>query len=182
MTNMETITLPHLSDHPLFVGLFEDVQNAPFLRKQLLEGNTDFEYAFLDQILSRDHVLAACFKAINDAANNRLKSRNVHSEIVFSMSPNNNIAESFRRFGITDDTKHVLAIKVGLGQESTEQSVRAHLEEHVQGKSVEFTNSNIARLHDLPRLRKIYKFDMPKDGQLTVATSFVLGTMALKGS
>lgn len=48
MANIETITLPHLQHYPLYVALFKDVQNAPFLRKQLLEGNTDFEYAFLD--------------------------------------------------------------------------------------------------------------------------------------
>lgn len=48
MADIETITLPHLQDYPLYVALFKDVQNAPFLRRQLLEGNTDFEYAFLD--------------------------------------------------------------------------------------------------------------------------------------
>ena len=90
---MEVITLPHLPDHPLHIALFEDVQNASFLRQQLLAGNTDFEYAFLHApvILSRNHVLTACFRAINDLINNRLKSRNVHSEIVFAMSPNNHV-------------------------------------------------------------------------------------------
>ena len=43
------------------------------------------------KILCRDHVLAACFRAINDQIHHRLKSRNVHSEIVFSLSPNNNV-------------------------------------------------------------------------------------------
>jgi EKC/KEOPS complex subunit CGI121/TPRKB len=38
-------------------------------------------------------VLAACFRAISDALNGRLKSRNVHSEIVFSLSPNNNVSQ-----------------------------------------------------------------------------------------
>lgn len=91
---MESITLPHLPEHPLRVCLFKDVQNAAFLRQQLLDGNTDFEYAFLDAsvLLSRKHVLAACFRAINDMLNERLKSRNVHSEIVFSLSPNNNVS------------------------------------------------------------------------------------------
>lgn len=90
---METISLPHLPDHPLHVALFADVQNAPFLRKQLLDGNTDFQYAFLDAsvLLSRTHVLSACWRAINDQLADRMKSHNVHSEIVFAMSPNNNV-------------------------------------------------------------------------------------------
>lgn len=91
---METLTLPHLPDSTLQICLFNNVQNADFLRQQLLQGNTDFEYAFLDAsvLLSRSHVLAACFRAITDSLNNRLKSRNVHSEIVFSLSPNNNVS------------------------------------------------------------------------------------------
>lgn len=92
---METISLPHLPHSPIQVGLFKNVQNAAFLRQQLLEGNTDFEYAFLDAsvLVSRSHVLAACFRAISDSLNGRLKSRNVHSEIVFSLSPNNNVSQ-----------------------------------------------------------------------------------------
>ena len=90
---MESITLPHLLQHPLRVCLFKNVKNAPFLRRQLLEGNAEFEYAFLDArvLLTRKHVLGACFRAISDMQNGRMKSRNVHSEIVFSLSPNNNV-------------------------------------------------------------------------------------------
>ena len=93
---METITLPHLSESPLLIGLFTNVTNAAFLRQQLLQGNSDFEYAFLDAeaILSRNHVLAACFRAVVDSQSDRMKSRNVHSEIVFSLSPNNNVSPS----------------------------------------------------------------------------------------
>ena len=90
---METILLPHLAAYPLHIGLFSSVKNAPFLKQQLLEGNTEFEYAFLDAsvLLSRSHVCAACFRAINDLIQGRLKSKNIHSEIVFSLSPNNNV-------------------------------------------------------------------------------------------
>lgn len=92
---MESIRIPHLPEHPLQVGLFKDLKNASFLRQQLLEGNAEFEYAFLDAstLISRNHVLAACFRAINDQLNGRMKSRNVHSEIVFSLSPNNNVSD-----------------------------------------------------------------------------------------
>lgn len=91
---METASLPHLPQHPLHICLFTDVQNASFLREQLRAGNTDYEYAFLDAsvLLSRSHVLSACFRAINDLIAKRLKTKNVHSEIVFAMNPNNNVS------------------------------------------------------------------------------------------
>lgn len=91
--SMETAVLPHLQDHSLHFALFKNVTNASFLRQQLLDGNTDFEYAFLDAsvLLSRRHIFAACFRAINDSLAGRMKSRNVHSEIVFSLSPTNNV-------------------------------------------------------------------------------------------
>lgn len=212
---METAHLPHLPLHPLRICLFTDVHNAPFLRQQLLHGNTDFEYAFLDAavLLSRAHVLAACFRAINDMQGDRLKSRNVHSEIVFAMHPNNNvghflsassvlpashhaalhisyhqliisqIAESFRRFGIQDDTKTILAIKVG----GDEAAVRQHLLSHVEGTAVPLTDEALAHLHDAARIRKIYRLDAPKKGEAAAqlgkeAEAFIVGSMALKGS
>lgn len=47
------------------------------------------------QVVSRTHILAACFRALNDYMSGRLKSRNVHSEIVFALSPNNNVCIGF---------------------------------------------------------------------------------------
>lgn len=37
------------------------------------------------------HAITAIFRAVNDYMNGRLKSRNVHSEIVFSFNPANNV-------------------------------------------------------------------------------------------
>ena len=108
---------PNLVAH---VALFEEVKNAAYLHQQLLQGNPEFEYALIDaacvrgrvmsaiyrlyaeedKILSPTHVLAAVFRASNDYLNGRMKSKNVHSEIVFALSPNNNVSiqrESFPR-------------------------------------------------------------------------------------
>lgn len=113
---LETIDLPHLpSTLPVHVALYRDVQNAAFLRQQLLAGNSDFEYALIDasmvcfmktfkvssstdmemQVLSRLHAITAIFRGVNDYMNGRLRSRNLHSEIVFSFSPTNNVGRSF---------------------------------------------------------------------------------------
>jgi len=181
---METITAPHLPQYPLLVALFTQVENASFLRQQLLQGNTDFEYAFLDAstVLSRNHLLAACFRAINDSLNGRLKTRNVHSEIVFSLSTNNNIAESFRRFGITNDSKTIIAVKVG----HDSSLAKPHLAENVKGDVLAFSDETLAQVHDLGRIRKLYRLDAPKKATDVLVVRevepFIIGSMALKGS
>lgn len=49
MSALETINLSHLpASLPIHVALYRDVQNAPFLRQQLISGNSDFEYALID--------------------------------------------------------------------------------------------------------------------------------------
>lgn len=49
MSQLQTFHLSHLPPSTaVHVALYKDLQNAAFLRKQLLSGNTDFEYAFID--------------------------------------------------------------------------------------------------------------------------------------
>ena len=46
---LETINLSHHpASLPIRMALFRDVQNAAFLRQQLITGKADFEYAFID--------------------------------------------------------------------------------------------------------------------------------------
>lgn len=115
MALLESIHLEHLpEEYTVHIALYESVKNAAFLQQQLLAGNSDFEYAFIDasvvsflfchvttiptslispfQIVSRMHALSAAYRATNDLVENRLRSRNVHSEIVFCLSPNNNVS------------------------------------------------------------------------------------------
>lgn len=157
---LKEIHLSHLPQQlAIFVALYKDVENASILRDQLLAGNAEFEYAFLDasMILSTSHVLASAFRAINDFMHNRLKSRNVHSETVFCLSPNNNIAESFRRFGVTETTKNLIALKIAVTPDITFDSVEAHLDSAVKGTSVEFNDENIKAVQDLAKIKKVYK-------------------------
>lgn len=117
------------------------------------------------------------------------------------LTRNSQIAESFRRFGVTDDSSNLLAIKVFSGSEASASfstaasNVSKHLLDSVDGKLVDFTNDNIAAVSDLLRIKKIYK--LPADSKSTSARpngftpyqeqiqqieAMVLGTMAVKGS
>ncbi|OCK83396.1 CGI-121-domain-containing protein [Lepidopterella palustris CBS 459.81] len=171
MASVQTFYLPHFPSNPIYIALFKDVSNASFLRQQLLDANTEFDYAFLDatMILSSTHLLAALFRTLNDSLHNRLKSRTIHSEIVFSLSPNNNIAEAFRRFGISATTNSLIAVKISMSPPSPSnplsiESVQSHLTRVVQGTQMVFSDETLLGLTDLERLRKVYKLDSGKVG------------------
>jgi len=197
------IRLPFITDHVIYAGLFSQVTDAAFLRQQLLDGNSDFEYAFIDAstVLSTKQVFGAVFRAVNDQRQHRLKSRNVHSEIVFALSPNNNIATSFRKFGVGDETTALIAVKVipvsGTEEEQSQraQAVRDHLEEVVKGQSVPFTDENLQESVDMDKVRNLYKLPAPASPksakqpngvslkeQCAKLESLILGMMAIKGS
>lgn len=59
---VETIHLSHMPPElAVFVALYTDVENASFLKDQLLAGNADFEYAFIDASMVRTLPAVACF-------------------------------------------------------------------------------------------------------------------------
>ncbi|KAK0104417.1 hypothetical protein ONS95_004710 [Cadophora gregata] len=167
-SHFQTVHLEHLPpNYDLHIALYRNVTNAAFLHSQLLAGNTDFEYALIDAsvILSKVHILAAAYRAVNDLLENRLRSRNVHSEIVFSLSPNNNIAESFRRFGITPSTTTLLIIKLSTPTTSFPlSSIATHLSSSIKGENIPFTDENLAETVDEKRVRKIYKLNASHPG------------------
>ena len=46
---VQKITLAHMPPElAVYVAMNTDVENAPFLKEQLLAGNAEFEYAFID--------------------------------------------------------------------------------------------------------------------------------------
>ncbi|QSS61845.1 CGI121 family protein [Histoplasma capsulatum] len=206
MPSIQTIQLSHLpSNRPVHIALYRDLQNASFLREQLLAGNTEFEYASIDAatILSTTHLLAAVFRALNDHQNNRLKSKNVHSEIVYSLGANNNIAESFRKFGLTDATKDLIVVKVSMPPGVTNESVAQHLGEVVKGIPLTFDDDNLRLVSDIGRIKKAYKLGSgitkpapraepgkagqnyshkPVEMEMRDLERTILGLMALRGS
>ncbi|WEW58932.1 hypothetical protein PRK78_004400 [Emydomyces testavorans] len=160
MSFVETHHLSYLPETlPVHIALYRDLENASFLREQLLAGNTEFEFAFVDatMVFSRNHIFAAIFRAVRDYVNNRLKSKNVHSEIVFALSGNNNIADSFRRFGISDSTKHLLVVKVSTSPDITHSSVSKYLEQNIKATPCPFTDESLTSVADRARIKKVYK-------------------------
>lgn len=49
MSLLKTLHIAHLpEDLQVYLSLYDEVKNAGFLQQQLLQGNSAFEYAFID--------------------------------------------------------------------------------------------------------------------------------------
>ncbi|KAM0427981.1 hypothetical protein ACHAQK_011861 [Fusarium lateritium] len=195
--SLETVNLEHLPDsHKIYVALFRDVNNSAFLHQQLLARNPLFEYAFIDAsvVVSRLHLLSAVFKATSTAVNGVLRTPNVHSEIVCCMSSSNNIADAYRRYGISPSTNDLIVVKVTFPGEDgaeplTHDQVWEHLKSNVEGEAVSITDDQISTTTDVPKVRKYYKLnglkwlDDIKDEKVKKQEmeSLVIGAMALRG-
>ncbi|KAI0203672.1 kinase binding protein CGI-121-domain-containing protein [Astrocystis sublimbata] len=183
---LESLQLEHLpAGYSVQVAVFKDVENAAFLHQQLLARNADFEYALIDAgvVTSRLQVLSAAFKAITAQLAGAAKTPNVHSEMVYALSPTNNISEAYRRHGISPTTRHLVIVKVLTAQPSsahinqtpnpdaettttttdktplTAQDVESHLATHVQGTPAPFTDETLSAFTDWGRVRKYYKLN-----------------------
>ena len=106
------------------------------------------------------------------------------------------IAESFRRFGVSSTSTSLLAIKItSPSSKATSESIQRHLSEHVQGRQVEPSDEEVASVTDVARLRKLYKLPLAQvkgakkeksDGEIAEERKElemgILAAMALRGA
>jgi EKC/KEOPS complex subunit CGI121/TPRKB len=189
---LETLSLEHVpSTHRIYAAFFRDVTNSDFLHAQLIARNPDFDYAFIDasSVISRRHLLSAVFNALVTILDGTLLSATPHSEVVLSMSPNNNvptlcallyakltlgnqIADAYRRWGIAPGkTKELIVIKVAVSPSSTEptsatqppaqtpEAIWAHLSESIKGTPVPLSDEEISQATDWQKMRKYYSLN-----------------------
>jgi EKC/KEOPS complex subunit CGI121/TPRKB len=163
MAKVRTVRFPHFEATPVQFALFKNVTNAAFLRTQLLEANPSFDYAFLDatMIFSPLTLFLATTISLQAYQTAHLKTRTPHSELVFRLHPNNNIGEAYRKFGISDTTSCLIAVKFSLTDEVTRESVERHLTEAVEGEAVEIGEGGegLGMWTDVAKIKKVYKLN-----------------------
>ncbi|GJE83965.1 CGI-121-domain-containing protein [Phanerochaete sordida] len=124
---METYRYPQFPPElaTVYAALFTDVQNAAELKTRLVsasvmpgnEGDVEREavnFAFVDArlVTSVLHLQTAIYHAILAATQDSLRTKTVHSEVLWTLNPSNNISEAFRRYGVTDDSKALFVIRI----------------------------------------------------------------------
>lgn len=132
--------------------LFKNVKNAAELRQKAVEGKINGALINPTMLVGPFQVLVAANKAFHLHSIGNMKTRSLNSEIIFSLSPTNNISEAFKRFGISDKDDSVLVVVV---HAKDELHAVSDITAMVGGQQLPV--DEVSSLSDLEKIRKFYK-------------------------
>ncbi|KIJ99413.1 hypothetical protein K443DRAFT_624210 [Laccaria amethystina LaAM-08-1] len=157
----------HSSQSVAHFALFRDVKNSQALRKRIIaaatiegaDGDQEREavnFAFIDArlITGRLHLQTAISQAILADSQGAIRTKSVHSEILWALNPTNNITEALRRYGVSDTTTDLIVVRVGEANLDSAK-IQELMEEVVLGKMVPF--SELKNITDWSPIKKYHK-------------------------
>jgi EKC/KEOPS complex subunit CGI121/TPRKB len=146
------ITLPQFPGFNINVHKFTNVSNSTVIKSSLLKGDPLYDFAFINAttVISLEQLLSALYRALLDYTSGGIRTKTIHSEVIFSLSPTQNIMDALRRFGIQDDSSDLILIKILKQGEAQDYDLSI-----VQGEEVNPTDESFERSAVLKTIKKV---------------------------
>ncbi|XP_041833733.1 EKC/KEOPS complex subunit TPRKB [Melanotaenia boesemani] len=161
-------------DYRVTQMLFKDVRNAAELRQYAVEGKINGALINPTMVVSSFQAMVAANKAVHLETLGKMKTRSLNSEIIFNLSPTNNISEAFKRFGISDGDNSVLVVVV---HNKDELQFLSDVTARVDGRQVPV--EEVSSLSDVAKIKKLYKVT-PQEEKCGSLLDAVVCRMAIK--
>ncbi|CAH7687225.1 kinase binding protein CGI-121-domain-containing protein [Phakopsora pachyrhizi] len=154
------------------ISLFVGVKNSGEIRDELVRASKSgdrsdqarLDWAFIDasMITSMEHILTSIYQVLISSSNDELKTKTLHSEILWALSPGTNIMDAIKRFGIGPKTSSVLLIKLLNKQKLVnfdQEALEKESQELVQGNQVSVGRIGSDDIVNWKEVRRVYKLN-----------------------
>jgi len=136
-------------EHKVFIQVYRDVKNTAELRPLLMNGTINAAVVSAKKIVSSFQLVVAANIALHNQGDGTMKTKNINSEIIFSLSPGKQISKAFQQFGAGPDDTAIAAVAV----DSADRLLALH--QAVDGTAV--SAAELAQLVDTAAVRKLYE-------------------------
>ncbi|KAI8112215.1 hypothetical protein M9434_003539 [Picochlorum sp. BPE23] len=153
------MTFDAFPEHTLSIFLVPQLVNARELRQSLMSGTLEPEAALIDAG-TLAHLLivkAAAGLALQHHAHGTLRTKTLHSELVYSLSGSKHIGSSLGTFGIKDDTACLLVAKFDASDEDMDALRNLVVSNECVLEEEEDINAYIDMCRDEKAIAKAYK-------------------------
>ncbi|ESK87823.1 hypothetical protein Moror_15316 [Moniliophthora roreri MCA 2997] len=190
---MQSLAFDHADASDIaYVALFHPVNNAAQIRKRIIdaakmegeEGEKErnaVNFAFIDATLITSvlHLQTVIHQAILAESEGMLRTKTVHSEVIFALNPTNNITESIRRYGVSDSSRALLVVHITKRSQTHPVSeIEKNLSAAIDGVMVPL--SELDGLTDWDRVKKYHKLNNLGENQLAYIDNIVVSSAAMK--
>lgn len=183
------LEVPIFDSHKTLALLVNNVQNLAEIKENLIKGNLDYDYAFINakNIVSLEQIYSAYYRVMQDFSHNTMKSRTLHTEFIYALSPFKNIMDCLNKFGISKTSDTLLIVKIVKKEEATPEYFKSqveHLKEIVDGNIIDLNDDNLQSTADKKSISKNYKLKaagLPTEFDWNFITRNVISIIQLKG-
>ncbi|AET39195.1 Cgi121p Ecym_4116 [Eremothecium cymbalariae DBVPG len=149
---MLDVHIPQFKDYKVQLAFFKDVVNVQDIRSKVAE----LPFGFIDarNVLSLEQLSSAVYKALIEVKYNKMRSKNLNSEVVLSLSPTSNIGDALRSFGIQEDSSVLILVRVASMDESSEERDFSSL---IEGSEIELSDDNLRKYADIELIKRVCK-------------------------
>ncbi|KAL7079377.1 hypothetical protein ACQ4LE_001642 [Meloidogyne hapla] len=130
---------------------FTHVENASELRELVRKGEIDAALIRAELLLEPFVLLAAANRAVHQAAHNRMITRSLSAELIYSLSPNRNISDSLNTFGIAENSQSLVVAIF----DDVKGKKMVSIAKRIRGKPVSF--ELLREISDLGLIKQIYQ-------------------------
>lgn len=183
------IEVPVFTSFKALAVLVRDVENVQAIKDNLIKGNKSYDYAFINaqNIVSLEQLYSAYYKAMLDEHHGTMKTRTLHTEVIYALSPFKNIMDCLNRFGVSKTSTTLLVLKIFKREEGTPEYLAEqfdNIRRLTSGHVVELDDSNLHAAADLKHIEKNYKIKIkgtPLENHWAQITRTLIGITQLKG-